>query len=199
MNASRAPFPGCPYCGRDLRYVPHRWFGHSVFECEQCGDFPDFSVSPAGAGPARASASARGVAEPPGPPRVLLVDDSREHRELYTHVLERTAHVTTASRGENALALAEADPPDVIVLDVMMPGMDGWETCERLKAQPATADIPIIMLTSLDGVDVPARAREAGAIAVLMKPCPPERLIMTIEAARRALVPNDDSPPAPAA
>jgi CheY-like chemotaxis protein len=116
---------------------------------------------------------------------VLLVDDSDEHRGLYAAMLRSVATVTTAARGEHALSLACADPPDVILLDVMMPGMDGWETCERLKADSATAGIPIVMLTSLDDVDVPARARQAGAMAVLMKPCPAERLVLTIDAARR--------------
>ena len=115
---------------------------------------------------------------------MLFVDDSDEQRKLYAAMLAPVAIVGTVSRGEEALKLATADPPDVIVLDVMMPGMDGWETCQRLKADPVTAGIPIVMLTSLDGVDVPARAREAGAIAVLMKPCPVERLVLTIKAAR---------------
>jgi putative two-component system response regulator len=122
---------------------------------------------------------------------VLLVDDSDEQRNLYAEMLRSRAAVSTAARGEHALALASADPPDVIVLDVMMPGMDGWETCARLKADPATKGIPIIMLTSLDAVDVPARARQAGAVAVLMKPCPAERLILTINAARQP-IPNAD-------
>jgi two-component system, OmpR family, response regulator len=132
--------------------------------------------------------------------RLLVVDDEPNIVELLSASLRYAGfQVDVARSGPEAVRVARQVNPDLLVLDVMMPGMDGWETCERLKAQPATADIPIIMLTSLDGVDVPARAREAGAIAVLMKPCPPERLIMTIEAARRALVPNDDSPPAPAA
>jgi CheY-like chemotaxis protein len=166
--------------------VANRWFGHNVFECDQCGDFPDFrSEVTLAAGSAEAP-----EAGPPGRvtlPRVLLVDDSDEQRKLYAAMLAPTARVGTASRGDDALTLACADPPDVIVLDVMMPGMDGWETCRRLKADPMTSGIPIIMLTSLDGVDVPARAREAGAIAVLMKPCPVERLVLTIDAARRPL------------
>jgi CheY-like chemotaxis protein len=181
-----------------LRYVANRWLGHSVFECEQCGDFPDFR------GPAPSGAVAAEPAPAPQPrpatspnrrtlPRVLVVDDSDAHRTLYATMLRSTAVVTTVSRGEHALALAAADPPDVIVLDVMMPGMDGWETCERLKADPVTATIPIIMLTSVEGVDVPARAREAGAIAVLMKPCPAERLILTIDAARGGAA--DAAPP----
>ena len=187
MNLPAQDLPGCPYCKRPLRYVANRWFGHSVFECEQCGDFPDFrstitsglAASRDGAEPAPSREAAL--------PRVLLVDDSDEHRNLYATMLAGTATVGTASRGDDALALACADPPDVIILDVMMPGMDGWETCRRLKADPVTAGIPIVMLTSLDGVDVPARARQAGAIAVLMKPCPVERLVLTINAARRPL------------
>jgi CheY-like chemotaxis protein len=177
--------PACPYCGRPLRYVPNRWFGHSVFECGQCGDFPDFRSLVSGPEPA-AAVPPDGVGDKVHVrPRVLLVDDSDEQRRLYAAMLRSTATVMTAARGEHALSLAGADPPDVIVLDVMMPGMDGWETCERLKSDSTTAGIPIVMLTSLDDVDVPARARQAGAIAVLMKPCPAERLVLTINAARR--------------
>ena len=187
MNIPVENPPDCPYCRRPLRYVANRWFGHNVFECEQCGDFPDFRSAITAAAAGSAEASEAGPPKSVPLPRVLLVDDSDEQRNLYAAMLAPTARVGTVSRGEEALALACADPPDVIVLDVMMPGMDGWETCERLKANPITSRIPIIMLTSLDGVDVPARAREAGAIAVLMKPCPIERLILTIDAARRPL------------
>ena len=180
-------FPDCPYCGRSLRYVANRWFGHNVFECEQCGDFPDFRGATIHPAVEQETSSARAVpqAARSALPRVLLVDDSDEQRTFYAAVLQPSAVVMTASRGEDALALACADPPDVVILDVMMPGMNGWETCERLKADPVTASIPIIMLTSLDGVDVPARARQAGATAVLMKPCPDERLLLTINATRR--------------
>lgn len=116
---------------------------------------------------------------------MLLVDDSPEHLELYASMLEGAAIVRTSLRGEEALAIAVAEPFDAIVLDVMMPGMDGWEVCRRLKADPATARIPIVMLTSLDAVDVPPRARELGAAAVLMKPCPVGRLTLVLNAAVR--------------
>jgi len=179
-------FPDCPYCGQKLRYVANRWFGHNVFECGQCGDFPDFGT---GITTTHVDLESLALAAPKAmrsaKPKVLLVDDSEEQRTFYAAVLQPTAMVLTASRGEDALSMANADPPDVIILDVMMPGMNGWETCEALKAEPVTAKVPIIMLTSLDGVDVPARARQAGAIAVLMKPCPVERLLLTISAARR--------------
>ena len=116
---------------------------------------------------------------------MLLVDDSTEHRDLYAMMLEDFASVTTASRGEDALVMAGAEPPDAIILDVMMPGLDGWRVCECLRANPITARIPVIMLTSLDTADMAARAREAGAAAVLMKPCPVERLVLTLNASLR--------------
>jgi CheY-like chemotaxis protein len=187
MNVPAEDHLSCPYCGRPLRYVANRWLGHDVFECEQCGDFPDFRSADASAGAGFVEGSEPRPPKGVALPHVLLVDDSDEQRTLYAAMLAPMARVATASRGEDALALASADPPDVIVLDVLMPGMDGWETCERLKADPRTSGIPIIMLTSLDAVDVPARAREAGAKAVLMKPCPVERLVLTIDVARRPL------------
>ena len=76
--------------------------------------------------------------------------------------------------------MAGAEPPDAIILDVMMPGLNGWQVCQCLRGNPITARIPVIMLTSLDDGDLTARAREAGAAAVLMKPCPVERLVLTL-------------------
>jgi len=66
---------------------------------------------------------------------------------------------------------------------VMMPGMDGWQTCEQLKGNPVTSGIPVIMLTSLDGLDVPETAERVGAACVLIKPCPVERLALAIQTA----------------
>jgi CheY-like chemotaxis protein len=174
----------CPYCNRPLRWVPKRWFSRGAYQCSKCGEFPDLTGTPAG--PAQVAGAA-----PPGPdavrpdhrPRVMLVDDSAEYRDLYALMLEQTAAVVTVSRGEDALVVAASQRLDAIVLDVMMPGMDGWLTCERLKANPLTSSIPVIMLTSWDGPDVPERAERAGASAVLIKPCPLERLIAAIDSA----------------
>jgi CheY-like chemotaxis protein len=185
MDAHTADVPDCPYCGRALHWVPNRWFGRGCFQCEQCGDFPDFR---GGALPGADPSHAASWRIPPGADgrlRVLLVDDSTAHRDLYALMLEDTAIVLTASRGEDALVIAGASAPDAIILDVMMPGLDGWGVCACLKRNPMTAAIPVIMLTSLDTVDVPVRARAAGAAAVLMKPCPPERLVLTLNAAVR--------------
>ena len=176
----------CPYCHRPLQWVPQRWFGRGTFECVQCGEFPDLTEISAVARsvPALpAEAPPRPYRKPDGRPRVLLVDDSAEYRDLYALMLEPTATVITASRGEEAVAIASSELIDAIVLDVMMPGMDGWQACEHLKASPLTREIPVILLTSLDGLDVPERAEQVGAAAVLIKPCGAERLAIAIDAA----------------
>jgi CheY-like chemotaxis protein len=170
----------CPYCGRTMQWVAGRWFGRGCFECERCGEFPD--LRSAGDQPAGADRAARRTEvrrRRDGRPRVLLGD-------LYALMLEPTASVITASRGDEALTIARSEQPDAIVLDVMMPGMDGWAVCERLKNDPMTAGIPVLMLTSLDGVDAAAPGHRAGAAAVLMKPCPAERLALAIDAAIRS-------------
>jgi CheY-like chemotaxis protein len=176
----------CPYCGRVLEWVPQQWLGRASFACQRCGEFPDLGTQPVveRSLPKRVPASAvTTVAYHEGRPRVLLVDDSAEYRDLYAMMLEATATVTTASRGEDALIIARLQPLDAIVLDVMMPGMDGWRTCESLKASPLTSGIPVILLTSLDGRDVPARAERVGAASVLIKPCSAERLSNAIASA----------------
>lgn len=167
----------CPYCGRSLRWMPTRWLGRGVFQCDQCGDFPDYRRNE--------SDASVGVRSNGNRLSVLIVDDSPEHREFYATLLGDRMTVTTASNGQQGVSLAKAQLPDVILLDVLMPVMDGWDACAQLKSDPATAVIPIVMLTSLDAADVPARAQRAGALAVLMKPCPLERLTLTIESAVR--------------
>jgi CheY-like chemotaxis protein len=182
-HGSGAPL-ACPYCRRGLQWVPKRWFGRGAYVCSYCGEFPDLTGAGRGAPAAAPGASPAppDLREPHDDrPRVLLVDDSAEIRDLYALMLEQTAAVITTSSGEQALTIACTHRLDAIVLDVIMPGMDGWRTCERLKANPLTSGIPVIMLTSWDGPDVPERAERAGASAVLIKPCPLERLIIAIE------------------
>jgi CheY-like chemotaxis protein len=174
MPRDLEPEPSCPYCGQRLSLVPSRWFGRAVLSCDQCGDFPDYSM--------RAAQNHSGSQYRP---RVLLVDDSAAHLELYRSMLDGLALPIVCTRGEDAITLALTEPFDVIVLDVLMPGMDGWEVCRRLKTDAATRDVPVVMLTSLDAVDVPARARQLGAVAVLMKPCPVERLMIVLNAVAR--------------
>jgi two-component system cell cycle response regulator len=114
---------------------------------------------------------------------VLLIDDCVAERDLYQCVLEPEFHILTATRGIEGAALAAAYQPDAIVLDVLMPGIDGWETCARIKGATATAGIPVLFLTGAEGRDLSYRAKAVWAWTVLHKPCPADTLRIAILAA----------------
>jgi two-component system cell cycle response regulator len=103
--------------------------------------------------------------------RVLIVDDIAVNVKLLEAKLtSEYFDVRSASSGDAALLLADAEPPDVILLDVMMPSMDGFEVCRRLKANPRTADVPVIMVTALSDTVHRLGSLEAGADEFLTKP-----------------------------
>jgi CheY-like chemotaxis protein len=118
------------------------------------------------------------------PPRpvVLIVDDIEDHLRLYEVTLAERFTVLKATSGAEGLAIARVQRPHVVLVDIMMPGMDGWEVCEQLRAAPDTSRTPIIILTASAASDVPQRARAAGVAAVLTKPYVIERLERTIDA-----------------
>ena len=126
----------------------------------------------------------------PQPPRsspiILIIEDSLDQLELYEFALGEHYQVRKATRGERGVEVAIAEQPDVVLVDICMPGIDGWEVCRRLKSDPRTAAIPIILLTALDGKDTAERAMRAGAVALLMKPCNVDTLRDEIEAATHA-------------
>jgi CheY-like chemotaxis protein len=104
-------------------------------------------------------------------PRVLIVDDERKNRDLLEVMLGGQGYeLATVTCGEDALARIAERVPDVILLDVMMPGMDGYRVATTLKADPATAHVPIIMLTALDDRNSRAHGLNSGAEDVLTKP-----------------------------
>ena len=102
---------------------------------------------------------------------VLIVDDEARNVKLLEALLHAEGHATlAASNGSDAIALAKTAQPDLILLDVMMPGLDGFETVAQLKADPRTKPIPVIMVTALDDRDSKLRALDAGAEEFLSKP-----------------------------
>jgi CheY-like chemotaxis protein len=113
-------------------------------------------------------------------PCLLLIDDCVAQRDLYELVLEREFQVLTAAGGAEGAKLARDAQPDAIVLDVTMPGMDGWETCALMKSDASTAHIPVILLTAADDPDLEQHAAAVGASALLRKPCRAECLHKTI-------------------
>lgn len=107
------------------------------------------------------------------PGRILVVDDVATNRVLLREKLARSYYdVIEAEDGETALAIAESEQPDLILLDVLMPGLDGFEICRRLKAAPATMHIPVVMLTALKDKDDRLHGLDAGADDFLTKPYP---------------------------
>lgn len=110
-------------------------------------------------------------------PVVLLVDDFQDNREMYAMYLDHSGfRVYEAANGQEALDLAFSVVPDVIVMDLSLPGLDGWEATRRLKADPRTKHIPVLALTShaLEGFS--KGARDAGCDGFVTKPCLPETL-----------------------
>lgn len=103
--------------------------------------------------------------------RVLIVDDERLNVQLLEVMLEPEGYqLVTAESGEAALEAVAHHPPDLMVLDIMMPGMTGYQVAARIKEDPATRHIPIVMLSALDDRNSKAHGLSAGAEAFLTKP-----------------------------
>ncbi|WP_265584012.1 hybrid sensor histidine kinase/response regulator [Chitinimonas koreensis] len=104
---------------------------------------------------------------------VLIVDDVATNIEVIAEVLKDDYTIKVAISGKKALDLVAAKAPDIILLDIMMPEMDGFEVCRRLKADPATADIPVIFLSAKDQPDDVVGGLEIGAVDYVVKPIAP--------------------------
>src|SRR5262245_24555717 len=102
--------------------------------------------------------------------RLLLVDDTKANLDILVAGLKSDYQLSLALNGETALRLAPRTLPDLILLDVMMPGLDGYEVCQRLRQLPETAEVPIIFLSALDEAQNKARGFEAGANDYITKP-----------------------------
>jgi diguanylate cyclase (GGDEF)-like protein len=104
---------------------------------------------------------------------VLIVDDTPMNIEILSRALDANYEVLFATSGQDALDIAFEQKPDLILLDVMMPDMDGYEVCLRLKAEPRLRGIPVIFITGMDREEDEAKGLEAGAIDYLTKPIRP--------------------------
>jgi two-component system cell cycle response regulator DivK len=114
-------------------------------------------------------------------PRVLLVDDYPDAREMYTEYLEFSGFdVVEAGNGLEAIQRAEDASPDIILMDLSLPVMDGWEATRRLKADPRTASIPIVALTSHALAGIADTAKKAGCDGLITKPCLPHDLVREV-------------------
>ena len=113
---------------------------------------------------------------------ILVVDDTPDNIALLSTLLKDRYKVRAANNGERALAIAAGQPrPDLILLDIMMPGMDGYEVCERLKIDPHTADIPVIFLTAKVQVEDEEFGLRLGAVDYITKPISPPIVLARVE------------------
>ena len=102
--------------------------------------------------------------------RILVVDDVETNVDILVEALGDDYRVSVTMDGESALEIIEEDPPDIILMDIMMPGIDGYEVCERLKSKTATRDIPVVFLTALAEEENEAKGLALGAVDYITKP-----------------------------
>lgn len=115
-------------------------------------------------------------------PTILVVDDEEMTRNLLRLMLERNGYAIVEARdGQEALDLINTDRPDVVIMDVMMPNMDGFTACEELRRQPKTAELPVILLSARTQNEAVRAGLLAGADRYMTKPISRPELIETIE------------------
>ena len=120
--------------------------------------------------------------------RVLIVDDGEMNRKVLRAALEREGHATEqAADGREALALLADRSVDVVLLDLVMPEMDGYETLAAIKADEALRHLPVIVISGVDELDSVVRCIEMGADDYLPKPCSPRELLARVRAVFRRL------------
>jgi two-component system, cell cycle response regulator DivK len=112
---------------------------------------------------------------------ILLVEDHEDNRNVYRTILKLSGYeVLEALNGEEGVRMAREHRPDLILMDVAIPLIDGWEATEILKADPVTSAIPILALTALAGDEHRQRARDVGCDGFLAKPVEPRRVVREV-------------------
>lgn len=119
-----------------------------------------------------------------GPVAALIVDDEELMRSMVRDILEEKGYrVFTAADGVSAIDIATREQPDVILLDVVMPGIDGYETCRRLKEDPTTREVPILMMTAVEDEKLNQKAFAAGAAFTMAKTMNVEKILNALSLA----------------
>jgi two-component system cell cycle response regulator DivK len=122
---------------------------------------------------------------------VLLAEDNDDARRVYSTYLTHVGYrVREARNGADALAIAQSEPVDLILMDIGLPVLDGWDATRRLKADERTRNIPVVALTAYALPADAATAAEVGCIAFLPKPCTPREVVVTIRRVLADLAPR---------
>jgi putative two-component system response regulator len=101
---------------------------------------------------------------------ILIVDDTETNIDILVDTLGEEYDIAVAMDGESALEAVEEDPPDLILLDIMMPGMNGFDVCKQLKGNPETANIPVVFLSALTETEEKRKGMALGALDYITKP-----------------------------
>ena len=111
---------------------------------------------------------------------ILVVDDTAANIDIVLEIIGELDDIAVALNGEEALEIIAEDKPDLILLDIVMPGIDGFEVCRRIKADSATEAIPVVFLSGNDSSEEKSKAEKLGASGFLAKPINPEKLLETV-------------------
>ena len=114
-------------------------------------------------------------------PKVLIVDDTPLNISILVNTLEEEYELSAAVDGPGALKAVETEIPDIVLLDIMMPEMDGYEVCRRLKGEERTRDVPVIFITAMNDAESESKGRELGAVDYITKPFSPTVVKKRIE------------------
>ncbi|MBD1926070.1 PAS domain S-box protein [Trichocoleus sp. FACHB-90] len=159
-----------PYVEEAQRWLPEGDFRLPILDFELDNNSTNLNLAPANQ-----------VAQS----KILLADDNADMRDYIRRLLSRSYIVQTVADGVAALSAIENNPPDLVLSDVMMPGMDGFELLRSLRSNPATQDIPIILLSARAGEEARIEGLEAGADDYLIKPFSARELLVKVEASMK--------------